>query len=105
MLEGLCDNRNVVLTEQGTVKTVIRPNHILDATDCGLSQLLLLLDIEENNGSRSNEQETASAAKVDVRCRSWGLNGLSRGVAEVLNVDLPVGWVENRKAVTGNENS
>lgn len=105
LLKGLGDNCNVVLAEQGTVQTVIRPNNILNTTDCDLSQLLLLLNIEENHGGRSNEQEAASAAKVDVRCTGRGLDSLGRRVAEILDVDLLVGWVEHRKAVTGNENS
>lgn len=103
LLQGLGNNRDVVLAKQRTVETIIRPDNILHATDSKLGQLLLLLDIEEGDGGGGNEEQAASAAEVDVRGTGWGLDGLCCGVAKILDVDLLAGGVEDRKAIAGNE--
>ena len=105
LLKSLGDNSNIVLAKQSTVQTVVGPNDVLHAANSHLGQLLLLLNVEENNGGRGDEQEATSATEIDVCCAGRGLDSLGSRVAEILNVDLLGGRIEDGETVTGNEDS
>ena len=105
LLEGLCDDRNVVFAEKSSVEAIGRPDDILDARNSKLSELLLLLDVVQVDVCRCDEEQTSGSAKHHVESAMRRLDSLGGRVGKILDVDLLVCLGEDGETVARDEHS
>lgn len=103
LLKRLGDDRHIVLAQQSSIEAIIRPDNIFNPAHIKLSQLLLLLDIEENDRRGRDEEQATCAAKVDVSRSRWRLDCLRCSVAQVLNVNRLTRLIEDGESITSDE--
>jgi hypothetical protein len=92
-----------VLGEQRDHGTVSAPDDILDGRGSQLGQNLLLLNVEQDNAGRSAEQNAGGAAIEDVVGLGRALDRLGDGVAQISNLDVLSGFVEDGEPVSSDK--
>ena len=105
LLERFVDDGYVVLAQQSSMKTIIRPDDIFDTTNRELGKILLLLDVIKNDGCGGDEQQASCPTKADINGTMRRLDRLRGGIGEVANVNLLTRLIEDSKSVSRNEYS
>lgn len=103
MLQCFRYNRHIVLAEESSVQAVVRPDHILDSRYRDLGQLFLLLNIIQHNSGGGKQEKAARSAEIDILGVSGSLERLRRGIAQIFDIDLLAGQVEDCESVASNK--
>ena len=105
LLKLFIDNDDVVLAKESSVKSIVRPDDVFDATNSEFGEILLLLQIVEDEHIARKQEEGSCGTREDVGRICGGFDGFGNHIAQVLHMNLLACLVEYRKAIASDEDS